>query len=86
MLQRRPTWTELRVIVFKSIFNVDSKNVNKKFLHHHRQKIGFFQNLTWGTKGKKSEKKKDFLGVTAEEFFVYISGIYIKNGFRNHQS
>ena len=35
MLQLGPNQTELRLMVSKSIFNVDSKNVNKKFLHRH---------------------------------------------------
>ena len=85
MLQRRPTWTELRVIVFKSIFNVDSKNVNKKFLHHHHHRSFFFKTYLGGPK-KKIWKKEIFSVVTVEELFVYIFGIYIKNGFRNHQS
>ena len=32
MLQLRLNQTELRLMISKSIFNVDSKNVNKKFL------------------------------------------------------
>ena len=35
MLQLRPNQTELRLMVSKSIFNVDSKNVSEKFLHRH---------------------------------------------------
>ena len=35
MLQLRPNQMELRLMVSKSFFNADSKNVNKKFLHHH---------------------------------------------------
>ena len=35
MLQLQPNQTELRLMVSKSIFYVDSKNVNKKFLHRH---------------------------------------------------
>ena len=86
MLQLRLNQTELRLMIFKSIFNVDSKNVNKMFLHRHSwKKVFFFQNLPWGTKGKNL-KKIIFLGVTVEELFVNIFGIYIKNWFRNHQS
>ena len=33
MLQPTPNQTELRLMVSKSIFNVDSKNVCEKFLH-----------------------------------------------------
>ena len=82
-----PNQTELRLMVSKSFFNVDSKNVSEKFLHRHSWKNGFFfQNLLpWGTKGKNL-KKRIFSGVTVEELFAYIFGIYIKKGFRNHQS
>ena len=47
MLQPTPNQTELRLIVSKSFFNVDSKNVSKKFLHHHSWKKGFFQEWRW---------------------------------------
>ena len=46
MLQCQSNWTELRLMVSKSIFNVDSKNVSEKFLHCHSWKnVFFFQNL-----------------------------------------
>ena len=35
MLQPTPNQTELRWMVSKSFFNVDSKNVSEKFLHRH---------------------------------------------------
>ena len=86
MLQPTPNQTELRLMVSKSIFNVDSKNVSQKFLHRHSWKNVFFlQNLPWGTKGKNL-KKRIFSGVTVEELVTYIFGIYIIKGFRNHQS
>ena len=34
MLQPTPNQTELRLMVSKSFFKVDSKDVSKKFLHH----------------------------------------------------
>ena len=81
MLQ--PT-SELRLMVSKSIFYVDSKNVSEKFLHRHSWKNIFFQILWSPMVG--FEKKNIFSGVTVEELFAYVFGIYIKNGFRNHQS
>ena len=56
ILQPTPNQTELRLMVSKSFFSVDSKNVNKKFLHCHSWKKFFFQNLPWGTKGKNLKK------------------------------
>ena len=35
MLQPTLNQTELRLMVSKSIFNEDSKNVSEKFLHRH---------------------------------------------------
>ena len=79
MLQLTPNQMELRLMVSKSFFNVDSKNVSEKFLHRHSWKNVFFlQNLPWGTKGKNL-KKRIFSGVAVEELFAYI-----KKGFRNH--
>ena len=86
MLQLGPNQTELRLMVSKSIFDVDSKNVNKKFLHRHSWKNVFFFKTYLGGPKEKIWKTAIFLGVTVEELFVYIFGIYIKNGFRNHQS
>ena len=63
-------------MVSKSIFNVDSKNVSKKFLHRHSWKNPFFQIFFFGF-----EKNNIFSGVTVEELFAYIFGIYIKRGF-----
>ena len=77
MLQTTPNQTELTLMVSKSVFNVDSKNVSEKFLQRHSWKMYF--------KGKNL-KKMIFSGVTVEELFTYIFEIYIKNGFRNHQS
>jgi hypothetical protein len=34
MLQPTPNQTELRLMVSKSFFYVDSENVSEKFLHH----------------------------------------------------
>ena len=85
MLQPTPNQTELRLMVSKSFFNVDSKNGSEKFLHRHSCKNVFFSKPTLGDQRKKSEKKKIFSGGTGEELFAYIFGIYIKNGFRNHQ-
>ena len=83
MLQPTPNQTELRLIVSKSIFNVDSKNVSQKF---PPEKMFFFSKPTLGDQRKKSEKKEIFPGVTVEELLAYIFEIYIKNGFRNYQS
>ena len=85
MLQPTPNQTELRLIVSKSFFNVDSKNVSKKFLHRHSWKNLFFSDFLWSHR-VGFEKKHIFSGVTVEELFAYIFGIYIKKGFRNHQS
>ena len=64
MLQLRPNQTELGLMISKSIFNVDSKNVNKKFLHL----------------GKKSEKKNFFRSDGGATFCLHsLFGIYIKN-------
>ena len=82
-LQLTPNQTELRLMVSKSIFNVDSKNVSKKFLTVTPKKILFLS--LWSPK-VGFEKKNIFSGVTVEELFAYIFGIYIKKGFRNHQS
>ena len=86
MLQPTPNQTELRLMVSKSIFNVDSKNVSEKFLHRHSWKNVFFFKTYLGGPKEKIWKTAIFSGVTVEELFVYIFGIYIKNGFRNHQS
>ena len=82
MLQPTPNQTELRLMVSEFIFILDSKNVSEKFTP---EKMVFFTYLPWGTKGKNL-KKRIFSGVTVEELFAYIFGIYIKKGFRNHQS
>ena len=50
-------------MVSKSIFNVDSKNVNKIFLLRQSKKKLLFSKPTMGDQRKKSEKKRDFLGV-----------------------
>ena len=48
MLQPTPNQMELRLMVSKSFFDVDSKNVSEKFLHRHSWKNPFFQIFSFG--------------------------------------
>ena len=48
MLQPTPNQTELRLMVSKSIFDVDSKNVSEKFPHRHSWKNPFFSDFSFG--------------------------------------
>ena len=60
MLQPTPNQTELRLMVSKSIFNVDSKNVSEKFLHRHSWKNVFFFKTYLGGPKEKIWKKGFF--------------------------
>ena len=77
MLQPTPNQMELRLMVSKSFFSVDSKSLSEKFLHCHSWKnVFFFKTYPVGT--KEIWKKEIFSRVTVEELFAYIFGIYIK--------
>ena len=54
MLQRQPNWTELRSMVSKSIFNVDSKNVDK--WSSNVIPDFFFKTYLGGPKGKNLKR------------------------------
>ena len=60
MLQPTPNQTELRLMVSKSFFNVDSKNVSEKFLHRHSWKKSFFSDFFLWSPKVGFEKKKTF--------------------------
>ena len=67
----------------KSIFNVDS-NIVRKMSSTVTPKF-FFQIFAFGHPGFE-KKKTIFLEGALEDVFAYIFGIYIKVGYRNHQS
>ena len=81
MLQPTPNQTELRLMVSKSIFNIDSKNVSEKFLHRHSWKNPFFWDFfLWSPKvGFEKKKKIRSDGFVAWEYEKYVKNSFIKN-------
>ena len=60
MLQPTSNQMELRLMVSKSFFNVDSKNGSENVLHHHSWKNHFFQIFSFGPPGRFWKKKTFF--------------------------
>ena len=83
MLQRRPNHTELRSMDSYIQILCRFQKCKQKVPPPSSLKKVFFQNLPWGTKGKKIWKTNFFEGGRRRNLFTCIFGIYIKFGYKN---